>query len=158
MALSTENSLLVWQKVKVAMEALEASEEAKAAFKALKARLSTIGGNKDLQFVPISDLSASDTVLADAACTLYGVYFKKQATSTAAYAKLNDSATTCGGANGAGMTDCFELNAASQELFNIFKSGRVQGSGLAACSQTAAAGDTDSTSGDGPNGFVIIGA
>lgn len=157
MALSLENPNLVWQKAKIALESLGASEEAKAAFKALKHRLATVGGNVNLQFVAISNLTA-DAVIADVACTLYGAYFKKQATATAAYAKLNDSATTAGGANGADQTTCIELNAASQEAFLIYKAGQAQGSGLSAASQTNPAGNTDSTSGDGPNGFAIIGA
>jgi hypothetical protein len=40
----------------------------------------------------------------------------------------------------------------------VFPKGRLQTTGLTIASQTTAAGNTDSTSGDGPNGFFLIGA
>lgn len=157
MALSTENANLVWQKVDIALASLGANSEVVQAFKALKAYLSQIKRNPDLQFVAISNLTG-DTAIADAACTLYGIFVKKQATATAAYFKANDSATTAGGANGAAMTDTIELNAASQQAHLVVPAGRAMASGIAVASETTGAGGTDTTSGDGPNGFVILGA
>ena len=63
MAISVENSNLVWQKAKAALSG--ASPFANDAFKALKQRLATVGGNLNLQFVPIADLG-TDAVIADA--------------------------------------------------------------------------------------------
>lgn len=157
MALSLENSNLVWQKVFVSLQALGAKQETVEAFRKLKLRLATVGGNKNLQFVAMADVTA-DAVIADAACTFYAYYVKKQATGTDAFFKMNDSATTCGAANGGSATDCVSLVTASEEAFQMFPNGRAQANGLTVASQTNLAGNTDSTTGDGPNGFVLIAA
>lgn len=157
MALSLEEANLVWQKVQVALDSLGANGAIREQFRQLKAYLSQVKRNPQLQFVPFSNLTG-DTAIADAACTFYAAFVKKQATSTAAYFKINDSAATAGGANGADQTDVVELNAASQQAALVHPAGRAQGSGIAVASQTNAAGNTDSTSGDGPNGFIILGA
>jgi hypothetical protein len=157
MALSLEDANLVFQKARIAVDTLGLNSGIQDQLRALKAYLSQIKGNKQLQFVPISNLTA-DAVIADAACTLYALVVEKQGTATAATVKLNDSATTAGGANGADQTIAIELNAAGQQAALIFPAGQAMASGIAAASQTNAAGNTDSTSGDGPNGFVILGA
>jgi hypothetical protein len=157
MAISVENANLVWQKVAIALDSLGANKAVREQFRALKNYLAQEKNIQNLQFVAVSDLTA-DTVIADAACKLYGVFFKKQATSTAATAKLNDSATTAGGANGADQTIALELNASGQQVALTYPAGQAMASGIAAASQTNAAGNTDSTTGDGPNGFIILGA
>ena len=157
MALSTESSNLVWQKVKIALDSLGARPKTYEQFKMLKERLATVAGNPNLQFVAMADITG-DTAIADVACHLYGVYVKKQATATDAYFKINDSATTAGGANGGSMTDCVWLPDSGDENVFIFNKGRAHANGIAVASQTTAAGNTDNTSGDGPNGFVILGA
>lgn len=157
MAISLENPNLVWQRVKNTMDSLGSSPEAVLNFRDLKQYLETAKGRPLLQFVPISNL-IGDTVVADAACTIYAIYLKKQATSTSAFVKANDSATTAGGANGAAMTDTFELNASGLERVSIEPGGRAMGSGITIASETTGAGGTDTTTGDGPNGFVILGA
>ena len=95
---------------------------------------------------------------ADAAATLYAAFVKKQNTSTAATFKINDSATAAGGASGANMTDAIELTAANKDALLIWPDGKAHGTGIAVASETNGAGGTNSTSGDGPNGFVIFGA
>lgn len=157
MALSLESTNNVWAKVNTSLDSLGANSAIRDQFRALKAYLSQIKGNPNLQFVPISNLTA-ETVIADAACTLYAAFVKKQNTSTAAFFKINDSATTAGAANGAGQVTCVELNAANQQGALLYPAGAPQGTGIAVVSQTNAAGDTDSTSGDGPNGFIVLGA
>src|SRR5512146_2964982 len=114
MALSTENANLAWQRVNIALDSLGATSAVRDIFRALKAYLAQLKKDPNLQFVAFSDLT-TDTAIADAACTFYAIYAKKQATATAAYLKVNDSATTAGGANGAAMTDAIELNASSLE-------------------------------------------
>jgi len=157
MALTLESQNLVWQRAKVALQALDAKQVFVDQFKGLKEYIQATKGNINLQFVAISNLTI-DAVIADVACTFYGVYFKKQNTATAAYAKLNDSATAAGGASGAAMTDTVELNAAKLEASLLEPTGRAMASGIAAASETTGAGGTDTTTGDGPNGFVILGA
>ena len=99
-----------------------------------------------------------DTVIADAACKLFAAFVRKQNTATAASFKINDSATTAGGTNGSAETDVVELNAALQHATLVWPDGKSMASGIAIASQTDAAGNTDSTSGDGPDGFIILGA
>lgn len=113
-----------------------------------------IGSNLDI--VAFSNLTG-DTVIADAACTFYASFAKKQATATAAYFKINDHATTAGGASGANMTDCQELNAASQAAVYVNPDGRAMASGISIASETTGAGGADTSTGDGPNGFIILG-
>jgi hypothetical protein len=152
MAITVENSNLVWQKAKVALAG--ASPFAQDVFKALKNRLATVGLNKDLQFVAISDLGA-DAVVADAACRVYGLYLKKGATATGAFVKAADHASSAGTT----ASDLvIELNEASKETFIINPTGWAQGTGFTIGSDTTADGSTASTAGDGPSGFAIIGA
>lgn len=157
MALTVENANLVWQKVFIALDALGATPNVKESFRVLKQRLANAGKNKDLQFVAFSDLTG-DTTIADVACTFYGAYAKKQATATDAYFKTADHATVCGAANGASMQDSIYMPDSAGECTLIFPKGRLQVTGITIASQTTAAGNTDSTTGDGPNGFFIIGA
>ena len=49
-----------------------------------------------------------------------------------------------------------ELNASGEEFLLTYPDGWAQGTGFSCSSQTTSAGDTDSTSGDGPDGFVLI--
>lgn len=158
MALSLENQNLVWQKVRVAFDALDATKQSRESFKALKERIATLGGTtRQLQFVAMADITG-DTIIADVPCKLYGVFLKKQATATDAFFKMNDSTTTCGAANGASATDSVALVDSGDQVSLVFPKGRAQANGLTVASQTNLAGNTDSTSGDGPNGFIIIGA
>jgi hypothetical protein len=100
MAIAVVNANLAWQQVFIALDALGATPAVKDQFRALKQRLATVGGNKQLLFVAFSDLQG-DTVIAAEACTFYGAYGKKQATATDAYFKTADHASVCGAANGA---------------------------------------------------------
>jgi hypothetical protein len=158
MALSTESANLVWQKVAIALDSLGANSYARDAFRALKAYTSQIGGNLNLQFVAISNLTA-DVVAADVACKVYGIFLKKQATATDAFYKAFNDAATDSSAEDALITIAL-TEASEQELFvcaagKAFSAGVTHGSFTAA---TGAAGTTATTTGDGPNGFVIIGA
>lgn len=152
MALSTESSNLVWQKAKIALATL-ASPAATNAFAQLKAQLAQVLQNPDLQFVAISDLGA-DAIVADAACKVYGIYLKKGATATGAFFKAADHASSAG-TTASDMVH--ELNASGQEAVFVYPRGYAQGTGFTIGSDTTADGSTASTSGDGPNGFVIIG-
>lgn len=152
MAISVEDSNLVWQKVKIALAAADPSVQ--EFFRRLKYHLANVKGNPDLQFVAISDLTA-DAVIADAACQVYGIYLKKQATATAAVFKASDHATAT---SATAPEISLELNEASAEQVLIFLNGYAQGTGLTVGSDTTPDGSTSTTSGDGPNGFVLLGA
>ena len=166
MALSLQDSNLVWQKVKIAL----ASEPTGAgsftpppaidAFKSLKTYLATVLGNPTLEFVPIdaTDIDdASGKVLADVACTLYGVFLKKQATTTRVYTYLLDDATDDTGF----ATDARVLlsqGSSEESTFAIFPQGEAMAAGLVAKSYDDADGTSNALSADTPNGFVIIAA
>lgn len=166
MALATENSNLVWQKAKIAL----ASEPTGAgsatpkpaldAFKSLKEYLATVLGNPDLELVPIVSTTvdaASGAVLADVACTLYGVFLKKLATATDVYLHILDDATDDTGV----ATDTRVMLAmleSEESAFAIYPNGMPMAAGVVAKAYTTAAGATDSTETDCPNGFVIISA
>ncbi len=49
------------------------------------------------------------------------------------------------------------LLEANDEIAMIFQPGFVFATGITVASETTAAGGANSTSGDGPNGFVIVG-
>lgn len=151
MALSTESSNLVWQKVKIALAAADPSIA--ETLRRLKYHLANIKGNPDLQFVPVTDLGA-DAVVADVATKVYAVYLKKGTTATGAFFKAADNASSAGTT---ASDIVHELNAASQEVLFSYFNGYAQGTGFTIGSDTTADGSTASTSGDGPNGFVLIG-
>lgn len=154
MALSLENANLVWQKAKIALESLGAKRVHVEALRQLKEYLSSVRSNPDLQFVAFANLTG-DTVVADAACQLYAIFAKKQATATDAFLKAVDHATTAAGTT---FFLCVELAEASEQVLLIFPGGIPQASGITLVSSTTDTGGTDSTSGDGPDGFCIIGS
>lgn len=160
MALSLQNSNLVWQKAKIALDSLGAGPVATAALRALKEKLAGVGGNPDLQFVAIDATAiddASGSVLADAACKVYGVYAKKTATATDVYLAILDDATDDTGV-ATDVRAIIPFLEASHEAIVIDPAGVAMGTGVVAKTYTDWDGTTDSAAGDSPNGFVIIGA
>ena len=151
MALSLENALAVKQQ---ASSWAGVGPGPQMQLKAFWMYHAQHGKNKDLDFIGLADLTG-DTVVADAACQLYVVYLKKQATATDAFAKFVDHATTAAGST---FFLCAELAEASEEVMLVFPNGIPQASGITAVSSTTDTGTTDTTSGDGPNGYCIIGA
>ena len=161
MALTTETILLAKRRVFQALSktgTAGGSPLAVAAFKELFKWFDSHKSNPVLQLVAISDLTA-DVVAADVPCKLYGIYLKKQATGTDAfYNVFND---TTNDATEGDKRFTFGLITASEEQFAIFPNGFDLLAGMVHGSYTAAAGaagSTPTTSGDGPNGFVLIGA
>lgn len=158
MALSTVAANLAWMQVDSALLSLSAKPAYREELRQLKAYLSQNKSNPDLQVVFMANVTAAANVI-NAACTIYAIYMKKQATATAAYPRMNDNAsTTVGGSNGSNMTDVWSLPVTGQELLVIYNTGRKQSNGIAVESATTAAGGTDSTSGDGPNMFFVFGS
>lgn len=158
MALSTEQQNLVWQKAKIALDTLGATWATREGLRKLKEDIQAKYGNIDLQFVPIADLTA-DVPAADVPCKVYAIFLKKQATGTDAYYKAFNDAATDSSAEDAlivvGLTEASEQVLVEAPAGKPFSAGLTHGSFTAA---TGAAGTTASTSGDGPNGFVILGA
>ena len=158
MALSLQSANLVWQKAQIALDSLSLRGVVREQILKLKAHLSQVGGNPDLQFVAIADLTA-DVVAADAACQLYAVVLKKRATATDAFYKAFNDAATDSSAEDALLA--IGLLEAGDYVVLTFPGGMPFSAGLVHGSYTAiagAAGTTASTSGDGPDGFLIIGS
>lgn len=155
MALSTQDILLVKRKVFNYLKGGTRGDVfAFQAIDQLFRYFSQHGANPDLQAVFFSDLSA-DTVIADAACKVYAIYLKKQNTATGAFFKARDHASAT---SGTADDMVRELNAAGERVVMIDPLGWAQGTGFTVASDTTADGTTSTTSGDGPDGFVIIGA
>ncbi len=158
MAVTLESSNLVWQKVKNALA--NANPTDREAFRALKNHLSTQGRNPDLQFIAYSEAQAivnAGTDLTAAACTLYGWYGKASRVSgtTSAFAALHAAAS-----NGATTTtlDTVRIKAVNQTFSVIHPRGHAVETGLTISAATAVGGATESTTPDGVDGFVVIGA
>lgn len=158
MAISTQAGVKAKRQAFNLLNFLGFSSSASQALSTLFQELAQKKGNPDLQVV-VFDLqtsAASDAVIADAACTIYGVFAKKSSTATGAWLKGSDHATA---SSSTAAELLAELNAASQEFVATFgKDGFAQGTGWTFGADTTASGTTNSTAGDGPKGFVILGA
>jgi len=157
-SLSTEVQLLSKQRVGNALAALNASPQARAAFREFFKWLD--GHKKDvkLQVISISNLTVDVNPL-DGVLKVYAVYVKKQATATDAYYKLFDDATDDTTADDAKVA--LPLLVANDEQIFLSKKGLDLADGLVHGSYTAFTGyngTTATTTGDGPNGFVLVGA
>lgn len=115
-------------------------------------------GNPDLQFVALDYTGRADQVIADVPCKLYALYLAKPtASTTAAWVKISDHATTAAasgdvvvtlvGTGGGGQTHCL-----------TFPDGLKLATGATTASHTAVDGTTDSATADSCAGFAIIGA
>lgn len=149
MAISLEDIVKTKQRVRSVRVGFEVDLYLKVLWQNLNAR-----NNPQLQYKAISDLGA-DAIIADAACSIYAIYLKKQATATGCFFKAADHASSAGTT---ASDVVHELNAASQEVLFVYPGGYAQGTGFTVGSDTTADGNTASTAGDGPNGFVLLGA
>jgi hypothetical protein len=158
-AKSLEGANLVWQRVQEFMLTKDGSPVQRAAFlRSLKAWLAGQKGNVKLQYLTFTDVTTDQaTALTTGGATLYALFVKKQNTATDAFFKWNDHGTTSGGASGATFQGCLPLLVGNDEVAVIFQPGLILATGLTVSSETTAAGGTDSTAGDGPNGFAIVG-
>lgn len=160
-AKSLESANRVWQKAFGFMGnvgSLGSRGESVRAMKRLQDYLAKQGGNPQLQFVTFTDVTGDQaTALTTGGATLYAIYLRKRNTATDAFFKWADHGTTCGGANGANMQGCVPLLVGKDEVVLTFTPGHILATGLTVAAETTAAGGTDTTSGDGPDGFAIIG-
>lgn len=158
-AKSVGSANTVWSKV-FREKLANASPAAILVFKALKLWLATQKKNPDLALLSFSDVTTDAQTVPEVStggATIYGVYAKKQATATDAYFKFNDSATVAGGGSGANVKVTVPFLEIGDEVFMAFQPGLVFATGVIVASETTAAGGSDTTTGDGPNGFFIVG-
>jgi hypothetical protein len=157
-ALTVESPVLTWQRVDQALLSLGATPAAQSLFRALKSDVMGRLSGLQLQLITFSDLTA-DTNPLDGAIQVYAIYAKKQATATDAFFKTFDDATDDSTAGDARIA--LPLLESGDEAIAIFPDGTVMPTGLVIGSYTAyigANGSTPSTTGDGPNGFLLVGA
>lgn len=164
-AKSLEGANLVWQRVNELMFTNNSSPVSRAAFlRSLKSWLATQKGNPKLQYLSFSAVSAHDTKttpeLSTGGATLYALYaiVKKGGTDAISAFKWNDSASACGGANGANMIGGAKFANDKDEFSAIYQPGYPLATGLIVAAETTMAGGTDSSTTHGTyNGFAIVG-
>lgn len=159
MAVSAENANLVWQKVSLALQALAASGFSQDQFRALKAYLAQVGGNKDIQFIPFTEAdcdAAGGTVLLTGAGTLYAVFVKKEDEGTDNIFLLYDDATN--DTTDANARIAISLLLAKQEGAVCYPAGIPLATGIVVTQYTSASGLGKADGSNGGNGFVIVGA
>jgi len=153
MALTLENVNLVKQRTRWEIRKPGASEALRALWKHLE-QLS----NPDLQLVALNYAGGADQVIANVACKLYALYLRKPAASTTdAWIKASDHATTCSG-NGDLVVKMIGTGGGGQEHALVFPDGLKFGTGLTTASHTTVNGTTHSSAGDACVGFAIVGA
>lgn len=153
MALTLENINLVKQRTRWEVRTPGASEALRSLWKHMEAK-----GNPDLQFVAFQRNGTNDNVIADVACRVYALYFKKPSTSTtAAWLKASDHATVAA-ANGDIVISLAAAAAALKEGCVVFHDGLSMATGVTQACHTAVDGNTDSAAADSPAGFFIVGA
>ena len=106
-----------------------------------------------LQCVEFTFLTGTDTVIADAACKIYAILFRK-ATTTAAYFKASDSASAS-----SSTAPEIELRQNQVQVEQFFSpKGLAMANGFTISSDTTSDGNTTSAAGDGAAGVVLLGA
>jgi hypothetical protein len=157
MAISTQAAVKAKRRAFNGVQVLGLSSSASQALSTLLQELSQKKNNPDLQVVEfdLQTSAASDAVIADAACTIYGIFAKKSGTATGAWLKGSDHASASSSTAGEWT---HEFNAANAEVVATYPNGFVQGTGWTFGADTTASGNTNSTAGDAMKGFVILGA
>ena len=151
--LDTESPVLTWRRVDALMQ--DATPGAAALFRSFCSFLMQQRAQVELQLISIADLT-DDVNSIDGAVRVYAIYLKKQATATDAFFRLFDDATNSGTTTD--LKVVLPLLEASKESLAFFPDGIPLAAGIVMTSQTTGDGTTDSTTGDGPNGFMLIGA
>lgn len=109
-----------------------------------------------LQVKEHDKLSNTDTVIADAACTLYGWILKK-GTVTTSWSKLTNSATTCATDGTQDISIRTNPPVTNGEVSIFFPDGMAMSAGITLRGNTTATG-AGSSGTDGASGVVILGA
>lgn len=155
-ALSLTDANVCWQKANIAL--LNANPLIVSTFKALKSYLAQARGNPKLQFIPFTEVQADvagGTAIADAACTLYGVYTKKENSATDNWFWIYDSATD--DTTAAKARVCIPQFIANEQNVFVSPAGIAMATGVLVTQYvTDPLGASDGST--GADGFVIIGA
>lgn len=154
-AIATQAPVIIWDKVE--QQLAGATPGAQASFRAFKSWCNQNLRGISLQLFVISNLTAY-VLLATGALRVYAVYVKKQGTATASYFKIYDDVASDATAANARVN--LGLQEASKEGWLFFPDGLPFASGLVIAAFTlfvGSNGTTASTSGDGPNGFILVG-
>lgn len=158
MALTVQDGVLVWQKVKNAL--VGANPAAQDAFRTLRVYLATQGLNPQLQFCPFAAEDATTNLgvsLVGGACTLYGWYCKGRRTTgtTSSFMALHDAAD-----NSATTTTIVtsRFKATGQAFYWASAAGIAFATDVVISAATAVGGATESSTADAGDGFVIVGA
>lgn len=115
-------------------------------------------GNPDLDVVFFSGLESADAVIADAACKVHAIYFKKPTASTVdSWLKGSDHATAAATA-GDFVAKAIGTSGGGRAYCPVFHDGLPMGTGFTVGAHTANNGNSKSLVADAPTGFVIIGA
>ena len=114
-------------------------------------------GNIQLQIAVFDQqtASAADSVLMDQASTVYAVVVRKK-NANAAWLKMSDNATTASSTAAEWMMKL--STALSDKALWFAVQGEALANGFTLRADTTASGNTRSTTGDGPIGFVIFGS
>lgn len=157
--LTVEANVLTKRRLEQSAEALGCSQFTKDQLQALLTHLVTRLGERKVQILPISnlgdDVNDLDGTGVAGSIRVFAIVLKKQATATAAYYKLFDDATNSGTA--ADNKVIIPLLESSKEACLLFPDGLPLTDGIVQTSQTTSNATVDSTSGDGPNGFMVVG-
>lgn len=158
MSLTLQDQIKAKRRAANAVRVMAFGSQAQQVLSALFQEISQkLGTGLQLQVVEV-DLqtsSGADVVVADTPCKLYGAFFRK-ANATAAWLKGSDSASAASATAGEAT---HKFAAASTDfVVGFYPTGFAQANGWTVRVDTTAAGNTRSTTGDGPKGFYILGA
>jgi hypothetical protein len=152
--LTTEKPVTMWDKVDQRLA--NATPCAQMTFRAFKSWCMQHLKGINLQIVDFADLGAAVNPL-DGVMRVYAIYAKKQNTATDAFLKLFDDAATDTAGNARLTLGILE---ASRDAVVFYPDGLALANGIVLGSYTApigAGGVTATTTGDGPNGFMLVG-
>lgn len=158
MALTVQDGVQVWQKVKNAL--VGANPATQNAFRVLREYLATQGGNPQLQFIPYTAAQAivnNGTSLVGGACTLYGWYAKgaRVTGTTASFQALHDAADNTATTTTVATA---KMNITGNQFALVEPTGFIVATDLVISAATAVGGATESAVADASNGFILVGA
>jgi hypothetical protein len=159
MAFSGTAANLNWQKVLIALDSLGANGFSRDTLRALKAHLSQVKGNPDLQFIPFTEAdcdAAGGTAILTGACKLYAVFVKKEDEGTDNLFLVYDDATN--DTTDANAVAALSLKDAKHEVVAAYPNGLSMATGILVTQYTSASGLGKADGSNGGNGFVLIGA
>lgn len=154
--LTVEAPVTMWDKV-LEQRLAGASPCAKILFRGFKSWCMQHLKGIQLQLIDLSNVTV-DTNPLDGALRVYAIYVKKQATGTDSFFKIFDNATDDGTAGDAVVA--IPLMESGEAAMMFWPDGHPLALGLVTGAYTAFIGannSTPTTTGDGPNAFLLVG-